>query len=259
MVFAIHQCELAIGIHVSPPSWTPFPPLSPPYSSMLSQSTGFRCPASHIRLALVICFTYGDIRVSMLLSQIIPPSPSPTEECFWECFWQCFFKFFIFGCTGSLLLWGSFSGCGEQGLLQLQCAGSSLRWRLLLQSMSSSVHGLQCLWPPGSRAQAQYLWCMDLIAPWHVGSSQIRDRAPVPCTARQMFRLCFYFTTEPAGKPLAMLLMEASCNFFLTWVMPFICLDSYISILSHGQSTDVIETTNYFPVSVLPFLLRIPN
>ena len=46
---------------------------------------------------------------------------------------------------------------------------------------------------------------------------------------------------------------------FLTWVMPFICLDSYISILNHGQSTNAIETTNYFPISVLPFLLRIPN
>ena len=41
MVFAIHQYEFAIGICVSPPSWTPFPPPSPPYSSMLSQSTSF--------------------------------------------------------------------------------------------------------------------------------------------------------------------------------------------------------------------------
>ena len=30
------------------------------------------------------------------------------------------------------------------------------------------VHGLQLLWPMGSRAQAQWLWCTGLVAPWHV-------------------------------------------------------------------------------------------
>ena len=44
------------------------------------QSTGFESPASCIELALVIYFTYGNIHVSVLFSQIIPPSPSPTES-----------------------------------------------------------------------------------------------------------------------------------------------------------------------------------
>jgi len=42
-----------------------------------------RAPAlsavSRIELALVIYFTYGNIHVSMLVSQMTPPSPSPTE------------------------------------------------------------------------------------------------------------------------------------------------------------------------------------
>ena len=46
MDFAIHQHELAIGIHVSPPPWTPFPPPSPPYPSRLSQNTSFGHPES---------------------------------------------------------------------------------------------------------------------------------------------------------------------------------------------------------------------
>ena len=51
-----------------------------PYLSRLFQSTSFGCPASCIELALVICFTYGDVYVSMLFFQIIPCSPSPTKS-----------------------------------------------------------------------------------------------------------------------------------------------------------------------------------
>ena len=36
--------------------------------------------ASCIEFALVIYFTYGNIHVSMLLSHIVPPSPSPKES-----------------------------------------------------------------------------------------------------------------------------------------------------------------------------------
>ena len=76
MAFAIHQHELAIGIHVSP-----YPPTSLPlYPSRLSQSTGFGYLASNIELTLVIYFTYGNVYVSMLFSQIIPPSPFCTES-----------------------------------------------------------------------------------------------------------------------------------------------------------------------------------
>ena len=55
------------------------PPL-PPHPSGFAQRTGFACPVSCIELGLVIYFTYDNRRVSLLCSQIIPPSPSPTES-----------------------------------------------------------------------------------------------------------------------------------------------------------------------------------
>ena len=75
--FAIHQHESTRGIHVSPPSWIPLPPLSSPHPSRLSQSIGFGFPVSYIKHPFVTYFTYGNVYVSMLFSQIIPPSPSP--------------------------------------------------------------------------------------------------------------------------------------------------------------------------------------
>ena len=72
----------------SPTSWTRLhlPSLSHP--SGLSQSTGFGCSASCIELVLVIYFTYANVHVSMLFSQIIPPSLSPLSPKFcslYEC------------------------------------------------------------------------------------------------------------------------------------------------------------------------------
>ena len=65
--FAIYQHGSAIGIHVSPSSWTPLLLLSSPHPSRLSQSTDFGYPESYLRLPLAVCFTYGNICVSMLL------------------------------------------------------------------------------------------------------------------------------------------------------------------------------------------------
>ena len=73
---AIHIHELVIGIYISPPSQTSLPPPSTSYPSRLSQSTGFGFPLSYSKFLLAIYFTYGNIYVSMLLSQIIPPSLS---------------------------------------------------------------------------------------------------------------------------------------------------------------------------------------
>ena len=74
-------------MNVNPPqvytcstSWTPLPPPSPYHLSGSSQCTSPKHPLSYIEPRLVIRFLYDIIHVSMQFSQIIPPSPSPTES-----------------------------------------------------------------------------------------------------------------------------------------------------------------------------------
>ena len=72
------------------------------------------------------------------------------------------------------------------------CAGFSLVAVLRLVIMVASLvaeHGpkgerAQELLLPGSRAQAQYLWCVSLVALLYIGSFWTRDRTHVSCTGR---------------------------------------------------------------------------
>ena len=77
--FAIHQHEPTTGIHVFP-ILNPLPLPSPYHPSGSSQCTSPKHPVSCIEPELVISFTYDMIHVSMPFSQIIPPSPSPSES-----------------------------------------------------------------------------------------------------------------------------------------------------------------------------------
>ena len=49
------------------------------------------------------------------------------------------------------------------------------------------------MWLIGSTWQAQKLWYMSLVDPWHVESSQTRDHTHVPCTGRQILN---HWTTK---------------------------------------------------------------
>ena len=77
--FAIHQHESTTGIHMFP-ILNPFPPPSPYHPSGSSQCTSPKHPVSCIEPRQAIHFIYDIIHVSMSFSQIIPPSPSPTES-----------------------------------------------------------------------------------------------------------------------------------------------------------------------------------
>ena len=79
MASAIHQHESAIGVHV-PSLLNPPPPALPTPSLQAVTEHLLWFLVSHIRLAVAVCFTYGNVYVSVLSSQIIPPSPPPTER-----------------------------------------------------------------------------------------------------------------------------------------------------------------------------------
>ena len=67
-------------VYMRSQSWTPLPPPSLYHHSGSSQCTSPKHPVSCIEPGLVIHFLYDIIHVSMPFSQIIPPSPSPTES-----------------------------------------------------------------------------------------------------------------------------------------------------------------------------------
>ena len=67
-------------VYMCSPSWTPLPPPSLYHPSGSTQCTNPKHPVSCIEPRLAIRFIYDIIHVSMPCSQIIPPSPSPTES-----------------------------------------------------------------------------------------------------------------------------------------------------------------------------------
>ena len=67
-------------VYMSSQPWTPLPPLSPYHLSGSSQGTSPKHPVSCIEPRLAIRFLHDSIHVSMPFSQIILPSPSPSES-----------------------------------------------------------------------------------------------------------------------------------------------------------------------------------
>ena len=67
-------------VYMSSHIWTPLPPPSPYHLFGLSPCTSPKHPVTCIRHRLTLHFLHDSIHISMPFSQIIPPSPSPSES-----------------------------------------------------------------------------------------------------------------------------------------------------------------------------------
>ena len=74
MDFALHQYESATAIQMYPPSWTPLPTSLPTVSLQIVTEHQFWVPCIINQTFTGYLFIYDNVYVSMLSSQIIPPS-----------------------------------------------------------------------------------------------------------------------------------------------------------------------------------------
>ena len=87
-IFKLHNIVLVLPnmemnvpqVYMFSPSRTLLPPPSPYHPSGLSQCTSPKHPVSCIEPGLATRFIHDIIHISVPFSQIIPPSPSPTES-----------------------------------------------------------------------------------------------------------------------------------------------------------------------------------
>ena len=80
LISAIRQHELAIGVHMSPPSWTSLLPPTLSYPSRFLQSP-WLSPLSHTANFCRLCVSYTIVCASMLLCPLTSPSPSSPQPC----------------------------------------------------------------------------------------------------------------------------------------------------------------------------------
>ena len=97
---------------------------------------------------------------------------------------------YVFGCTGSLLLWGLFSSFRERRLPSSLTVVASLAAEHRPWDTQASVVTVPGPWRTGSSVAAHGLHCSQ-----HVGASRIRDWTSVPYTGRQML---YHWVTREA-------------------------------------------------------------
>ena len=119
-----------------------------------------------------------------------------------------FLIFYYFGCTGSLLLCGLFSGCGERAS---HCSGFPCRG-FPVQSTGFREHRLQQLWHVGSVIVPPELQSIVSIVVAHEHSMWDPPESGIELMTPAL--PSEYITTEPPEKPL----FDFLCLFFMYYL-----------------------------------------
>ena len=137
------------------------------------------------------------------------------------CFLLLHFYLLIYVCFGSLLLCVVF--------LQLLQLGDTLHcdvWASLFGGYSCRARAWSlCL--ADSRAQAQQLWHMGVVAPWHMESSLFRDETLSPALAGR------FLSTVPRGKSLFVFLTVSFREQILLTLIKLYSFQKEFSFCSH--------------------------
>ena len=155
---------------------------------------GIQFPVLYSRTLLFIHSIYNSLHLLTPNSQSIPFNPSPlaTTSLF---FFFNFYLFYLFlAALGLRCCTQAFSSCSKRGYSLLRCAGLSLQWLLLLQSMGSRCAGFSSC---GSRALEHRLsscgaWAQLLCIMWDLPGPGIEPVSPVLAGR--------FLTTVPPGK-----------------------------------------------------------
>ena len=122
----------------------------------------------------------GSLMLSFYNPTHIPPVPTPsltraTTNVFYI---SVFWFIFLFVAPGLHRCVQAFSSCGEWGLLFGQVGGLLIAVDSLIAEHRLQARGLQ------------QLWCMGLVAPWHMESPRSMDQTCVLCTGRRILFHC---------------------------------------------------------------------
>ena len=112
----------------------------------------------------------------------------------WPLIWGLSFDgFFFFSCrTGLRCFFGLSLVAVSRGYSSLRCLGFSCCGAQVLGVLALVIaaHRLSSCGSWALEPWIQKLWCTSLFAPWHMESSQTRDRTHIPCIGRQILIHC---------------------------------------------------------------------